>query len=115
MPRRSGPLTIGMQSGNERPGWFGITGTEELGGGYAAVFRLESGFNVGTSSYTIPGAAMDRYACVGVSGMNLGTFTLAPSTSILLDQSRLFYPTYLARYSSESTNYIPVPRFDQNN
>ncbi|MGA7776319.1 MAG: porin [Paraburkholderia sp.] len=69
-----------MQSGNERPGWFGITGTEELGGGYAAVFRLESGFNVGTSSYTIPGAAMDRYACVGVSGMNLGTFTLAPST-----------------------------------
>ena len=110
-----GGKTIGMQSGNEQPSRFGITGTEDLGGGYAAVFRLESGFNVGTGSYTIPGTAIDRYAYIGVSGTNLGTLTLGRQRSILFEQSLFFDPTYLAEYSSESTNYIPVSSFNQSN
>lgn len=50
-----GGKTIGPQSGNEQPSRSGFTGSEDLGGGYAAVFRLESGFNPGTGGYTIPG------------------------------------------------------------
>jgi len=88
----NGRTAIGMQSGNEQPSRFGITGTEDLGGGYAAVFRLESGFNVGTGSYTIPGTAFDRYAYVGVTGTNLGTLTFGRQRSILFEQSLFFDP-----------------------
>lgn len=83
----TGGTTIGMQSGNEQPSRFGITGTEDLGGGYAAIFRLESGFNVGTGNYTIPGTAIDRYAYVGLSAKNLGTLTLGRQRSLLFEQS----------------------------
>ncbi len=110
----TGGTTIGMQSGNEQPSRFGITGTEDLRGGYAAIFRLESGFNVGTGNYTIPGTAIDRYAYVGLSAKNLGTLTLGRQRSLLFEQSLFFDPTYLAEYSSESTNYIPVSSFNQN-
>jgi len=110
-----GGRTIGLQSGNEQPSRFGLTGSEDLGGGYAAVFRLESGFNLGTGGYTIPGTPFDRYAYVGLSSSNLGTLTLGRQRSILFEQSLFYDPTYLAEYSSESTNYIPVSSFNQNN
>ncbi|CAN7783925.1 porin [Caballeronia sp. LjRoot34] len=110
-----GERTIGLQSGNEQPSRFGITGTEDLGEGYAAVFKLESGFNLGTGNYTIPGTPFDRYAYVGLSTKNFGTVTLGRQRSILFEQSLFYDPTYLAEYSSQSTNYIPVSSLNQNN
>lgn len=110
-----GGKVIGMQSGNEQPSRFGITGTEDLGGGVAAVFRLESGMNVGTGGYTIPGTPFDRYAYVGLQSDRYGTLTLGRQRSILFEQSLLYEPTYLAEYSAMSTNYIPVESLNQNN
>jgi len=111
----NGGKAIGLQSGNEQPSRFGITGTEDLGGGYSAVFKLESGLNMGTGGYTVPGTPFDRYAYVGFSGKSMGTLTLGRQRSILFEQSILYDPTYLAEYSAGSTNFIPVSSFNQNN
>ena len=53
----------GVSYGNR----WGIKGTEDLGGGLAAVFALESGFRLGTGRLTFGGAEFGRQAYVGLS------------------------------------------------
>lgn len=112
---RNGKSMIGMQSGNEQPSRFGLTGQEDLGGGYRAIFKLESGFQSGTGNSTVPGTLFDRYAYVGIQQDNVGTITVGQQRSLLFEQSLFYDPTFLAQYSAASTNYIPVSTFNQNN
>jgi predicted porin len=52
----------------ELPSRWGLRGVEDLGGGYSAVFTLESGFNVRDGSLGQGGRLFGRQAFVGVKG-----------------------------------------------
>ena len=54
---------------------FGFKGTEDLGGGLKANFKLEQEFNVDNGAAGTPGVAFNRYSYVGVSG-NFGEVRL---------------------------------------
>lgn len=47
---------------------FGFKGSEDLGGGLKANFKLEQGFNVDNGTAQVAGTAFNRQAWVGVSG-----------------------------------------------
>jgi predicted porin len=55
---------------------WGIRGSEDLGGGNAAIFTLENGFGAGTGTIALGGAEFARQAYVGVKSNTLGTITL---------------------------------------
>ncbi|RQS19122.1 MULTISPECIES: porin [unclassified Burkholderia] len=110
----NGKSVFGLQSGNASPTRFGLTGAEDLGGGYKAIFKLESGFNIANGQYVFSGVPFDRYAYVGLDS-KFGTLTFGRQRSLLFEQSVLYDPTYLAQFSTMSTNYIPLGSLNQNN
>ena len=75
---------------------FGFTGTEDLGGGLKATFRLESGFASDTGA-TTGGALFGREAVVGLSG-GFGTVRLG---------QQAYLPAYLA-----TADYVSMHNHD---
>ncbi|WP_321893841.1 porin [Paraburkholderia tropica] len=63
---------------------WGILGEEDLGGGYATVFRLESGFNAANGAAG-GGLAFSRQAYVGVRSDEFGTLTFGRQWSPMTD------------------------------
>ncbi|MGF6970575.1 putative porin [Paraburkholderia sp. WC7.3g] len=55
---------------------FGFLGSEDLGGGLKAVFRLESGFDMNSGKLGYNGRLFGRQSYMGLSGDNSGTLTL---------------------------------------
>ena len=55
---------------------WGIRGSEDLGGGNAAIFTLENGFGAGTGTVALGGAEFARQAFVGLKSNTFGTVTL---------------------------------------
>lgn len=76
---RAGKPLYQMVSGVEATNRWGLRGREDLGGGWAAIFALESGFRVGTGaligSSPQPASTVlfDRGATVGVTNDQVGT------------------------------------------
>ena len=62
-----------MDSGAGRPSRLGFTGREDLGGGLAAIFTLESAFNFDTGAPRNAAAFFDRESSVGLSSTTWGT------------------------------------------
>ncbi|MFL9879786.1 porin [Herbaspirillum rhizosphaerae] len=60
--------TTRMDSSAVAPSRIGFQGTEDLGGGMAAVFRLENGFNLDTGGIAGNGALFNRESWVGLRG-----------------------------------------------
>jgi len=54
---------------------WGLIGNEDLGGGLAAIFRLESGFSAPTGALSSDGVLFNRFAYVGLSSKTYGTVT----------------------------------------
>jgi predicted porin len=65
-----------MSQGNLLASKFGFYGTEDLGGGTQALFRLESGFNSATGAQSAAGYMFNRQAFVGLSNKDYGQLTL---------------------------------------
>lgn len=65
-------MSEGIGTGNR----WGIKGTEDLGGGTAAIFDLQSGFNPATGGLDQQGQLFGRYAFVGVTNDRFGTLKL---------------------------------------
>ncbi len=65
-----------MNSGALAASKFGLAGTEDLGGGNQALFRLESGFNADTGSQSKAGFLFNRQAYVGLSNKDYGQITM---------------------------------------
>ncbi|WP_321806967.1 porin [Burkholderia sp. BCC1993] len=63
-------------SGDVQGSRWGMRGSEDLGGGLAAIFKLESGFNVNNGRLGQQGRAFGRQAYVGVSSKDYGSLTL---------------------------------------
>lgn len=62
----------GIASGYQSGSRFGLRGTEPLGGGWAAIFALEAGFDVSTGTSTQGGVLFGRQAWLGLQS-ELGT------------------------------------------
>jgi predicted porin len=72
-------------SGGQSTSRLGFRGTEDLGGGMAAKFVLESGFNVATGANSQNGTTgtvlFDRAAWVGLASKSLGEIQLGRNTN----------------------------------
>lgn len=78
-----------MQSGVPLGSRWGLVGSEDLGGGLQAVFRLESGFDAATGALS-GGLAFSRNAYVGLSSKQLGTLTFGRQWDANVDQLEAF-------------------------
>jgi predicted porin len=64
---------------------WGLKGTEDLGGGLKAFFRLENGFNIGNGTLGQGGTEFGRQAYVGFADARYGTLTLGRQYDPLID------------------------------
>jgi len=71
----------GIASGSR----FGLMGSEDLGGGLKAIFRLENGFNINNGSLGQGSRMFGRQAYVGMSGANWGTLTAGRQYNAMQD------------------------------
>ena len=76
-----------VDSGNRSPDRFGIRGSEDLGGGYKALFGIESGFNLDTGTQKNPNTLFNRRAFVGIDGP-IGTVSLGHMPDFMYDYLR---------------------------
>ncbi|MGI4812826.1 MAG: porin [Janthinobacterium lividum] len=65
-------LSQGVAYGNR----FGFKGREDLGGGTAVAFQLESGFNLNTGASLYTGSMFGRQAWVGLTNPHYGTVSV---------------------------------------
>ncbi len=64
-----------LDSGNYAGSRWGMSGTEDLGGGLKTIFTLEAGYNLDTGAQADPTSFFNRQSFVGFSG-NFGTVKL---------------------------------------
>ncbi|MFM0374121.1 porin [Paraburkholderia aspalathi] len=76
---------VKFSSGNLSGSRWGLKGTEDLGGGLAAVFQLENGFNIGTGALGQGSREFGRKAVVGLSSGTWGTVTLGRQYDPVVD------------------------------
>ncbi|MGN8186466.1 porin [Burkholderia sp. 22088] len=62
---------------------WGMTGSEDLGGGMKAIFTIESGINLNNGAFGQGGTAFGRQAFVGLSSDHLGSLTFGRQYDII--------------------------------
>lgn len=89
-----GSSVVRQDSGMMRSTRIGFAGREDLGGGNAAVFKLENGFAIDTGATLINGSlAFQREAWVGVA-MPLGTVTVGRQYDFMFTSMGQFANAY---------------------
>ncbi|KAG0163346.1 hypothetical protein DFQ28_003046 [Apophysomyces sp. BC1034] len=74
-----------FSSGNLSGSRWGLRGIEDLGGGLAALFQLENGFNIGTGTFSQGNREFGRKAVVGLTSATWGTVTLGRQYDPVVD------------------------------
>ncbi|MCB8745686.1 porin [Rhodoferax sp. U2-2l] len=82
------PSQTVLQDGGVSNSRWGLKGSEDLGGGLKANFKLEQGFNIDTGAQAAAGKAFSREAWVGVSG-GFGEVQLGKANNAFDDVSAL--------------------------
>ncbi|AFT90358.1 porin [Paraburkholderia phenoliruptrix] len=77
-------------SGNINGSRWGLRGSEDLGGGLQALFRLENGFSAMTGKLGQGGAEFGRQAYVGLFSRDLGTLTVGRQYDSVTDYTYMF-------------------------
>lgn len=90
-----GHSLLALTSGNGAGDRFGLRGNEDLGGGLAAVFDVESGFSIVNGTTSQGGTFFGRQAYVGLSSDRAGALLLGRQTTLSND--------YVAKFASGST------------
>ncbi|WP_158900434.1 porin [Burkholderia sp. L27(2015)] len=73
---QKGQTNFQATQGNVQGSRWGLTGTEDLGGGTTASFRLENGFSAESGAFGQGGREFGRGAWVALSNTSAGTVTL---------------------------------------
>ncbi|SOE97249.1 Outer membrane protein (porin) [Burkholderia sp. D7] len=89
----SGHSVVRMDSGINQNSRWGLLGTEDLGGGLQAIFRLESEFFLDTGESAFPNTLFTR-AYAGLSSQQWGT--------LVMGRNYDFVPEYVTYYTSVS-------------
>lgn len=107
---------VGMTVGPETHSRWGLRGTEDLGGGLSAIFRLENGFEVSDGKLHVANTLFSRQAFVGLSSNTFGTLTFGNQYAPLYDtMGDVFDPMTVGDYWQDSWmyngigNYLTVP------
>ncbi|CAE6969328.1 porin [Paraburkholderia domus] len=95
----SGNHRWSLDSGELQQSRFGFQGTEDLGGGYSAFFRLEQGFNLSNGAEATTGLAFHREARVALQ---------TPAGSISMGRQPAPTVDALTIYSSAGMTYGPA-------
>ncbi|CAB3796147.1 hypothetical protein LMG28614_04305 [Paraburkholderia ultramafica] len=88
-------LTSGNMSGSR----WGVTGSENLGGGTRTFFRLESGMNVNTGASLQGGRLFGRLAYVGLGNDSWGALSIGRQGGLFLDWVSEYNPLKNAVYA----------------
>ncbi len=73
---QNGHSNFYLRQGNVYASKFGLLGHEDLGGGTAAIFDLQNGFDPNSGALSSSGLIFNREAYVGLQNQSAGTFTL---------------------------------------
>jgi len=76
---------VGFASGTLSGSRWGLKGSEDLGGGLAAIFQIENGFNAGTGAIAQNGQEFGRQAYVGLASKQYGSVTLGRQYDPVVD------------------------------
>jgi len=110
----AGHAQTGVASGSYQPSRLGFKGLEDIGGGYKALFVLESGFNADTGAQSSATTLFNRFAYVGLA-TPIGTVTVGRQGSLQFDKTVFYDPLYYSTYSMLSLNGAPIQTFKINN
>ncbi|KVZ03640.1 porin [Burkholderia ubonensis] len=103
---------IGMTVGPETHSRWGLRGSEDLGGGLSAVFRLENGFELGDGRLHVANTLFSRQAYVGLSSNRYGTLTFGNQYAPLYDtMGDTFDPLTVGNYWQDSWMYNGIGNF----
>jgi predicted porin len=81
----SGGKRVSLESlGGMNGSRWGLTGSEDLGGGLHAIFTLESGINLNNGQFGQGGTAFGRQAFVGLASDHWGSVTLGRQYDMML-------------------------------
>ncbi|MDB5777051.1 MAG: gram-negative porin family protein [Herbaspirillum sp.] len=98
----AGKSNFRMDNGAISNSRWGLKGTEDLGGGLKAIFRLENGFNGDTGSQSDSSSLFNRHAYVGLSG-SFGQFTVGRQQTTFFDlMGDHFDPLTVGNYDMNS-------------
>ncbi|SDE04693.1 porin [Paraburkholderia lycopersici] len=89
----------------------GLKGTEDLGNGYAAIFTLESGFNIGNGALLQGGRLFGRQAFVGLD-TPFGAVTFGRQKTVLYDYLLGLDPLSWSSYGLDDQDTQVVNRAD---
>ncbi len=104
---------VAMGEGVETPSRFGLKGTEDLGGGTSAIFKLENQFQLWSGKLDNSNNTLfQRNAYVGLSNNQYGTLTFGRQQTPFFDEMGNTYdPMTVGDYWQDSWVYNPVGPF----
>ncbi|MGE8640060.1 MAG: porin [Achromobacter sp.] len=107
---------VSMENGAISNSRWGLRGSEDLGNGNRAFFRLENGFNMQNGNSSATGKTFGRLAYVGLDGGGIGTLTLGlqntPMFDLLADH---FDPLTVGNYDQNAWLPAAMSRVRTNN
>lgn len=108
----NGTNLASMGVGVETPSRWGIKGSEDLGNGLSAIFRLESQFNAWNGQLSSSSSMFSRMAYVGLSSKRYGTVMIGRNqTPFFTQMANVYDPLTVADYWQDSWVFNGVGPF----
>ncbi|MBN3728916.1 porin [Burkholderia sp. Ac-20379] len=106
--RTVGRSRVGFASGGDYGDRWGLKGQEDLGGGLAAIFQLENGFNLGNGALGSSGSLFNRQGFFGVQSDRYGSLTLGRQYEAITDLLESYGADFaggIGTYPGDLSNY----------
>jgi predicted porin len=104
---------LAMGEGVETPSRFGLQGSEDLGGGTSAIFKLENQFQLWSGKFDNGNNTLfQRNAYIGLSNTRYGTLTLGRQKTPFFDMmGNIYDPLTVGDFWQDSWVYNPAGPF----